>query len=129
MTHPLRRTRALPFSRRSFLRGACLHAAGGALVALPLMDSLRAEDRAAPPPKRLVLLYNPNGTVERDWWPEAGARESDRTLGRIHPPLARRRDRLLILRGLHSHLAQRSDHNGRPPQRGIGAQFPGTLRP
>lgn len=127
MTHPLRRTRALPFSRRSFLRGACLHAAGGALVALPLMDSLRAEDRAAPPPKRLVLLYNPNGTVEKDWWPEAGASESDFTLGRIHAPLAPHRERLLIFRGVHSHVAQRSDNNGGPHQRGIGALFTGQM--
>lgn len=108
------------WSRRHFLR-----AAGGALVALPLLDSVRARAQAATPPKRLVLFYNPNGTVQREWWPTPGTSESDFELRRILAPLEHHRDRLLILRGIDSQVAQRPDNNGGPHQRGIGALFTG----
>lgn len=131
MTHPngTARRRLRPSSLRSpgLSRRAFLHAAGGALVSLPLMDSLRAEAQSAAPPKRLVLLYNPNGTVEKDWWPAAGSGETDFELGRILEPLAHHRDRLLLFRGVHNQVGQRSDNNGGPHQRGIGALFTGQM--
>lgn len=109
------------WSRRHFLRAA----AGGSLVALPLLDSVRARAQAVTPPKRLVLFYNPNGTVQREWWPTPGATESEFELGRILAPLEHHRDRLLILRGVDNQVGQRSDNNGGPHQRGIGSLFTG----
>ncbi len=109
------------FSRRTFLR-----AAGGAALALPLMNSLRA--RAAPTtfPKRLVLMYNPNGTIGEDWYPTNVVSETEFDVGRILAPLVENhRDKLLIFSGVNNDVAQRNDNNGGPHQRGIGALFTG----
>lgn len=113
-------TRRPRWSRRRFLQ-----AAGGAVVALPLLDSLRAEAQGASSPKRLVLLYNPNGTVANHWWPAPGADERDFELGRILAPLERHKERLLLFSGVDSAVGQRKDNNGGPHQRGIGSLFTG----
>lgn len=107
-------------TRRRFLKGA-----GGAIVALPLLDSLgprraRAED-AAPFPKRFVTMYNPNGTVHASWFPTGG--ETDFALNEIHQPLVHHRDRLLIFQGIDA--AVTATGPGGPHQRGIGALFTG----
>ncbi len=110
-------------NRRTFLR-----AAGGAALALPLMDSLGA--RAADTkvyPKRLVLFYNPNGTVRADWGATNVTSETEFELGRILTPLAKHRERLVIFEGINSDVAKRSDNNGGPHQRGIGALFTGQM--
>ena len=52
-------------TRRHFLR-----AAGGATVALPLLSSLRAGAAAESFPKRLLLVYTPNGVISDAWWPK-----------------------------------------------------------
>ncbi len=108
-------------NRRTFLR-----AAGGAALALPLMDSLGA--RAADTkvyPKRLVLFYNPNGTVRDEWLPKNVTSETEFELGRILSPLSDHKQRLVVFNGIHSLVAKRSDNNGGPHQRGIGALFTG----
>jgi len=109
-------------TRRHFL-----HASIGAL-ALPLFDSLRASAASeTPPPKRLVLLYTPNGTAPDAWFPTPGATPSQFTLNSIHQPLADYRDRLVLLRGVHNEVAQDPNNNGGPHQRGIGALFTGQI--
>lgn len=108
-------------SRRCFLR-----AAGGAALALPLMDSLGARAATTTPPKRLVLMYNPNGTIHEQWFPTNVVSETEFDVGRILAPLAKNhRDRLLILKGVDNDVAERTDNNGGPHQRGIGALFTG----
>ncbi len=105
-------------SRRRFLKGAA-----GTLVALPLLDSLRARaaDGEVTFPKRFVTMYNPNGTVHEAWFPTGG--ETDFQLGTIHQPLAAHRDRLLIFRGVDSKVTELGP--GGPHQRGIGSLFTG----
>jgi hypothetical protein len=53
-----------PFTRRAFLRGA-----SGAALALPLLgDVTRARAQsAAAPPKRLIVVFSPNGTIPSAW--------------------------------------------------------------
>jgi len=109
-------------SRRHFLRASV-----GAL-ALPLLDSLRADaaDNATPP-KRLVLVYTPNGTAPEAWFPTPGASTTDFALGSIHQPLAAFKDQLLLFKGVHSAVGQDANNNGGPHQRGIGSLFTGQM--
>jgi hypothetical protein len=100
----------------------------GVCTALPLLESLdvRAQELPAVGPKRLVLLYNPNGTIPEAFWPAAGATETEFTLGPILEPLAAFRDRMLILRGLDIAVAEAAGLPGGPHQRGIGGLYTGS---
>ncbi len=108
-------------SRRQFSR-----LLAGACTALPLLESLPARGQEAPGPKRLLLVYNPNGTIGEDFWPAAGATESAFELGRILQPLASFKDRMLLLRGLNISVADVQGLPGGPHQRGIGGLFTGS---
>jgi len=105
-------------SRRHFLR-----AAGGAAVALPLLSSLRAGAAGENFPKRLVLMYTPNGVVPDAWWPENVVSETSWDLNKIHKSLAPFKDRLLFLKGID--LAVTNDGPGGLHQKGIGGLFTG----
>jgi hypothetical protein len=85
-------------SRRTVLRGL------GTAVALPLLEAmLPSAPGAAPPgrgrpPRRMAILYVPNGALMPDWTPTAeGARFE---LPRILQPLAPVREDVLVLSGL-----------------------------
>jgi hypothetical protein len=100
----------------------------GACAALPLLESLNARGQETTPagPKRLVLLYNPNGSIPGAFWPATGATETEFTLGPILEPLAAFKDRMLLLRGLDLAIADASGMPGGPHQRGIGGLFTGS---
>lgn len=87
-------TDALFQSRRRFLRRAAL--AGSAAAVFPWLGRARAADA---PPKRLLLLFTPHGTVWDQWRPGGG--ETNFTFSPILSPLAAHRDKLLIVDGLH----------------------------
>jgi hypothetical protein len=106
-------------SRRRFLR-----AAGGLSLALPLFDSLGARAQTGTYPKRLVLMYNPNGTVLDAWWPASVVSETEFTLGEVLQPLERHKSRLLVLKGLELKVAKTGP--GGPHQKGIGGLFTGA---
>jgi hypothetical protein len=83
-------------SRRAVLRGI-----GGAAIALPLLDAMRGRPaRALEPehPKRLIVMYTPNGTIAHNFWPNGT--ENNFTLSPILAPLAAHKKDLLILRGI-----------------------------
>lgn len=111
----------MKLGRRTFLR------AGAAALALPLLDSLGARAQQNSYPKRLVLLYTPNGTSPGAWFPTAGSTPEEFSLNSIHEPLAAYRDRLVLLRGVNSAVAQDAANHGGPHQRGIGALFTGEM--
>jgi hypothetical protein len=87
------------WSRRAFLRGA-----GGVTFGLPLMASLGfgGKARAANPyPKRIVIMFSPNGTVGEFWRPNrTGTSDSQFTMSPILMPLAPHKDDLLIVEGI-----------------------------
>lgn len=84
--------------RRAFLRGA------GAVVSLPLLDSMIPALTAAPKPvKRLAVAYVPNGIIMNKWTPAAEGASFE--LPSILQPLTPFRDRLLVLSGLRSRPA------------------------
>ncbi len=106
-------------SRRRLLAGASSIA-----VALPLLRSLGVRaDEAAPPPKRLVLMYTPNGVVSDAWWPTNVTSETSFDLGSILQPLAPFRERLLLLSGVDLQVARQGP--GGLHQKGIGGLFTG----
>ncbi len=91
------------------------------------MKSLSARAADTPMPKRLVLMYTPNGTYLPEWFPQDPNGETDFTLGRILTPLAPFRDRMILFKGVNSTVAQAPENNGGPHQRGIGSLFTGRM--
>ena len=98
----MRTTKKSTFARRALLRGV-----GGALLGLPFFESQNA--RAATFPKRLLIIYTPNGG-----WQLPGGMDF---AGSMLEPLTPFKEKLLLLRGL-----EMSVHNtgpGEPHQQGM----------
>jgi hypothetical protein len=103
-------------TRRQLLRGSLLAAA-----TMPLFEATRARGQAGQYPKRLLVFYTPNGTIDQEWRPRGG--ETDFQLGRILAPLEPYRDKLLILGGVHMALADSGF--GSHHTRGVGGLLTG----
>jgi hypothetical protein len=99
------RTERMRLSRRAFLGGA------GAIIALPILESLIGEKAFADPafPARTLCYYVPNGMVMDKWTPTATG--SGYTLSPILQPLADLQDKILLLSGL-SNLPAKPDGPG-----------------
>jgi hypothetical protein len=112
---------------RSLTRRQFTRLLAGACTALPLLESLPARaQEATPAPKRLVLLFNPNGTITDSFWPGAGATETEFSLGPILTPLADFKDRMLLLHGIEISVAEQANVGpGGPHQKGLGGLFTG----
>ena len=97
-------------ARRTVLRGL------GAAIALPLLDSMvpafaAVRNTAARPVRRLSVVYAPMGMDMASWTPPAeGALELSPILG----PLAAFKDRLVVLGGLDSTVADVNDNGPHP---------------
>jgi hypothetical protein len=103
-----------PLSRRTVLRGL-----GGAAIALPLLDAMRGRSASAGDgehPKRLIVMYTPNGTIAHKFWPTGT--ESDFELSPILAPLEPHKKDLLILRGID--MLSSLDGPGDAHQKGTG---------
>ena len=99
-------------SRRRFLAGL-----GAATLAAPFCRLLLPEARAADGgPKRLLVVFTPNGTMPERLWPSGGERDFRFAPGSIWEPLEPVRDRLTLIRGLQYHDA--NSHEG-----GMGAML------
>jgi len=112
------RRRTSFLSRRAFVRSA-----GGLALGLPLMDSLRARAQEGTFPKRLVLMYTPNGVIHSGWFPLNVASETSFGLNQAHAPLEPYKNRLLLLGGVDLKVAADPNNPGGPHQRGIGTLF------
>jgi hypothetical protein len=105
--------------RRTFAKGL-----GAAITMLPWLEALqpaRAQEQA--PIQRLVLMFNPNGTVQSQFWPTVIRSESDFDLSPILAPLEAHKARLLLLKGLSISVAKVGP--GGPHQKGTGGLFTG----
>lgn len=86
-------------SRRAVLRGA------GAALALPVLDAMTPAFAAAPTrPIRLSFIEVPNGIIMDKWTPAKEGANFE--LPPILEPLAKHRDRLLVLSGLDQHQSE-----------------------
>lgn len=87
--------------RRLFLQGA-----GGALLAAPLLTSLRNPSRASNPtfPRRSVLFHTPCGCLTNRWFPrvEDGPLDAAALAGTTLEVLTPHVDKLLVPRGLRA---------------------------
>lgn len=92
-------------SRREMLRGA------GVALGLPLLDAMRpalAATKASP--RRIGVVYVPNGIVMNQWLPEqAGA---DFSYTRILKPLEAFRQNINVVSGLSNHAAAKGKGGG-----------------
>jgi hypothetical protein len=108
----------LSLTRRRFLRGAA-----GSMVGLPLLASLQARGQSPVFPKRFVVIHHPNGVVPTSWFPQAGASETDFTLGPTHEALAPFKDDLILFNGIN--MPSLALGPGEPHQKGMAGVLSG----
>jgi hypothetical protein len=111
--------RRAPMKRRTLLRGL-----GGLAIGLPLLDIMRGSRASAGGPefpKRFIVMYTPNGTIAKNFWPTNVKSESDFQLSPILTPLAGHKDDLLIVGGVDMLSAMGADSGpGDAHQKGTG---------
>ncbi len=91
--------------RRTLLRGV------GAAIALPVLDAMfPALAIPAQTPRRLAVVYVPNGVIMKDWKPAATG--SDFAFTRILKPLERFRQDITLLSGLANHAPEKARGGG-----------------
>lgn len=88
-------------SRRQFL-----HTAAGGTLALPLLTESSRPARAATAPKRLLICFTPNGTIQNAWLPKGTAQ--DFALGEIMAPLAPHKNDITVVENLTMTAALRA---------------------
>lgn len=81
-----------------FSRRALLGSIGAAAALAPFIPMLESQAGGNPFPKRLVLLFTPNGTLHERWAPTGS--ENDFQLGQLLAPLEDYKDQMCILDGL-----------------------------
>ena len=87
----------LLLSRRAFVGSVGTVAAAGLLVGHPLLRLARAQD-GTPPPKRLLIIHKPCGTIPANYLPQGTG--TDFTLSRILLPFDGLRQNMLVVTGL-----------------------------
>ena len=107
-------------SRRALLRGL-----GGVALGLPLLQTLPRAARAQGAfPKRLVVFFNPNGTLKELWSPRGGT-ETDFALSPLLAPLERHKQDLVIFDGVDMAVADTGP--GGPHNRGMATLLTGEI--
>jgi len=107
-------------SRRALLRGL-----GGVALSLPLLQTLPRVARAQGAfPKRLVVFFNPNGTLKELWSPRGGT-ETDFALPPLLAPLERHKQDLVIFDGVDMAVADTGP--GGPHNRGMATLLTGEI--
>lgn len=110
--------------RRGFLRGA-----GGAALALPLLQMFEGKGRAEAGvaedgfPLRFVVFFHPNGVWPPSWWPGGEPTENQWELASSLQPLQAHKEQLLILDGIDMPAADAGP--GEDHQQGMGAVLSG----
>ena len=94
--------------RRQFVRDI-----GVSTATLPFLVGLPSLGLAktAPRRQRLVVMFSPNGTIPKNFWPDAT--DSDFELKEIMKPLEPFRDRLLVLNGVNNKVRGDGDSHMR----------------
>ena len=97
-----------PLARRQFIRDL-----GVSTATLPFITGLPSLGLAntAPRRQRLVVMFSPNGTIPKNFWPETTG--GDFELKEIMKPLAPFRDRMLMLNGLNNRVRGDGDSHMR----------------
>jgi len=108
--------------RRLFLQGA-----GGALLAAPLLTSLRSPSQASAPPlpRRSVLFHSPCGCLTNRWFPrvEDGPLDAAALAGTTLEVLTPHVDKLLVPRGLRAINQYGSPQTIDPHRQAMGSKL------
>jgi hypothetical protein len=91
--------------RRDFMRGVTASAA-----MLPMLSALDARAQADDYPRRLLLVFSPNGTIYENWRPSGG--ETDFQLSSILAPLESLRDKIIVLDEIDNECAHHGPGDG-----------------
>lgn len=99
--------------RRQFMRDLGVGAA-----ALPFLSGLGSlaqakESGASAPPKRLVIVFSPNGTLPDEFWPKKFGAEHKIELGDMLAPLEPFSDQILMLKGVDNKIEGDGDGHQR----------------
>src|SRR5687768_8637067 len=105
------------FARRTFLGGA-----GAAAITMPFWRSLETRAQEAPIPKRLLLLFSPNGTIPQEFFPTGTERDFD--FRRILAPLTPFKDQIVVLEGVDQEITYVGPGDGH--QKGMGCLWTGV---
>ncbi len=93
-------------SRRGLMRSM-----GGAALALPFLSAMRTGAQGMVAPKRFLVMFTPNGVFKPNWFPTGT--EHDWEISPCLAPLARHKDRLLVLGGQGWDPDYDATHNAR----------------
>ncbi|WP_437493802.1 DUF1552 domain-containing protein [Sorangium sp. So ce1014] len=104
-------------SRRRMLQGAL-----AATATIPLLNSELARGQETTAPKRFVVFYTPNGTLESQWMPTGPG--ANYTLSPLLQPLSPFKAKLIPLRGINMNVVVNSNV-GSEHARGIGGLLTG----
>lgn len=107
-------------ARRQFLKQ--LGVSAGAipfLSGLPGVGNLLAANQAGPK-KRVVIMFSPNGTIPKEFWPDQAGK--DFTCKRILKPLEPYRHRMTVLNGVSNNIGGDGDRH----MRGMSCLLTGT---
>ncbi len=105
-------------SRRRMLQGAL-----AATATIPLLNSELARGQEATAPKRFVVFYTPNGTMESKWMPTGT--ENNFTLSPLLQPLSPFKAKIIPMRGVNMNVVVNSNV-GSEHARGIGGLLTGA---
>ena len=104
------------FSRRNFLKGLGISSA--TLPFINGLPSIQAKN-ANLAKKRLIIMFSPNGTLPRDFWPDSQG--DSIVLKPIMEPLSEFKDDILTLKGVHNKVGGDGDDH----MKGIGCLLTG----
>ncbi|OYP36840.1 DUF1552 domain-containing protein [Rhodopirellula sp. MGV] len=97
--------------RRRFLRELGVSAAS--LPFLSSLNSLAAGEAAVDSPKRLIVMFSPNGTLPDEFWPDSFGEDKGLVLKPMLSALEPFRDQTLILKGINNQVGGDGDNHMR----------------
>ena len=100
----------IDFQRRQFLQDLGIGLAAMPFVAgLPSLQA-KSHPQTTFPRQRLIVMFSPNGTLPKEFWPDSFGEDTPLALKPILEPLAPYREKMLLLKGVNNRI--RGDGDG-----------------